>query len=152
MSSCSFHQRKASQRECGDISLQMIAETSMSGQPAGRTLLQSIETDVKPPIMFNVSGAPCIMLWAQNLLVSLSGSSSEWTDLATQTPSLTGSTCNSSNSRWDDLMLAVLGAVLLLKSIQIFSFCLALGLSSPTRQDSHSGKTLNSWFNNKLLS
>lgn len=84
------------------LSLQVISETPMSNQPAGRSLLQAVVPDVKPPIMFNVSGAPCIMLWAQNLNVSLSKSAA-WIDLAAQTPSLTGSMCNSTNSRWDDL-------------------------------------------------
>ncbi|XP_076597205.1 V-type proton ATPase subunit S1-like [Chaetodon auriga] len=76
----------------------VIAERSMSNQPVGRSLLQAVVPDVKPPIMFNVSGSPCIMLWAQNLSVSLS-QTSEWIDLAAQTPSLTGSLCNSTNSR-----------------------------------------------------
>ncbi|XP_041801648.1 V-type proton ATPase subunit S1b [Chelmon rostratus] len=76
----------------------VIAETSTSNQPVGRSLLQAVVPDVKPPVMFNASGGPCIMLWAQNLNVSLS-STSEWIDLAAQTPSLTGSLCNSSNSR-----------------------------------------------------
>ncbi|XP_078111957.1 V-type proton ATPase subunit S1b [Sander vitreus] len=76
----------------------VISETSFSSQPAGRSLLQAVVPDVKAPIMFNGTGSgPCIMLWAQNLSVSLS-STSEWTDLAAQTPSLTGSLCNNSNS------------------------------------------------------
>ncbi|XP_054465230.1 V-type proton ATPase subunit S1b [Anoplopoma fimbria] len=73
----------------------VISETSMSNQPAGRSLLQAVVFDVKPPIMFNVSGNPCIMLWAQNLNISLSGA---WIDLAAETPSMTGSLCNGSNS------------------------------------------------------
>ncbi|XP_023248824.1 V-type proton ATPase subunit S1-like [Seriola lalandi dorsalis] len=74
----------------------VISEMSVSDQSVGRSLLQAIGPDVRP-IMFNVSGSPCIMLWAQNLNISLS-SSSAWIDLATETPSLTGSMCNSSNS------------------------------------------------------
>lgn len=74
----------------------VISETSMSHQHAGRTLLQAPENDVKPPIMFNVSGNPCIMLWAQNLNVSLTDG--RWIDLAAQTPSLAGSMCNTTNS------------------------------------------------------
>ncbi|XP_042347284.1 V-type proton ATPase subunit S1b [Plectropomus leopardus] len=75
----------------------VISETSMSSHHAGRSLLQEVVRDVKPPIMFNVSGNPCIMLWAENLNVSLT-KDGEWTDLATQTPSLAGSMCNNSNS------------------------------------------------------
>ncbi|XP_035512688.1 V-type proton ATPase subunit S1b [Morone saxatilis] len=76
----------------------VISETSMSNQPAGRSLLQAVVPDVKPPIMYNGTGGPCIMLWAQNLNVSLSRTS-EWIDLAAQTPSLSGSVCNATNSR-----------------------------------------------------
>ncbi|XP_070824915.1 V-type proton ATPase subunit S1-like [Chaetodon trifascialis] len=76
----------------------VIAERSMSNQPVGRSLLQAVVPDVKAPIMFNASGGPCIMLWAQNLSVSLS-ERPVWIDLAAQTPSVTGSMCNSSNSR-----------------------------------------------------
>ena len=79
------------------VTLQMISETSVSNQQVGRSLLQTVAPDVKAPIMFNESGSPCIMLWAQSLSVSLS-STSEWIDLAAQTPTLTGSMCNSSNS------------------------------------------------------
>uniref|UniRef100_I3KI82 ATPase H+ transporting accessory protein 1b n=1 Tax=Oreochromis niloticus TaxID=8128 RepID=I3KI82_ORENI len=43
----------------------MISETPISDQSVGRSLLQAVEPEVKPPIMFNVSGGPCIMLWAQ---------------------------------------------------------------------------------------
>ncbi|KAL6119420.1 atp6ap1 [Pungitius sinensis] len=75
----------------------VISEASMSIQPAGRSLLQAVVPEVKPPIMFNVSGNPCIMLWAQNLNISVT-SESVWIDLATEVPSMTGSTCNSSNS------------------------------------------------------
>ncbi|XP_072222507.1 V-type proton ATPase subunit S1-like [Leuresthes tenuis] len=75
----------------------VISETSVSNQQVGRSLLQAVVSDVKPPIMFNQTGSPCIMLWVQNLNVSLSRTS-EWVDLATETPSLTGSMCNSSNS------------------------------------------------------
>ncbi|KAM9785705.1 V-type proton ATPase subunit S1b [Neosynchiropus ocellatus] len=63
----------------------------------GRSLLQSPEPGVKPPIMFNVTGAPCIMLWAQNLNVRFSAAQG-WVDLASQTPSLTGSSCSSTSS------------------------------------------------------
>lgn len=80
------------------ITLQVISETPISDQPVGRSLLQAVVPEVKPPIMFNVSGGPCIMLWAQNLTVKL-GPSSPWTDLAQQTPNLTHSLCNGSTSR-----------------------------------------------------
>ncbi|XP_035501909.1 V-type proton ATPase subunit S1b [Scophthalmus maximus] len=75
----------------------VISEAPLSDRSVGRTLLQAVVPNVKPPIMFNVSGNPCIMLWAQNLSVSLS-STAEWIDLAEQTPSLTGSMCNGSSS------------------------------------------------------
>ncbi|KAM4562618.1 V-type proton ATPase subunit S1-like [Odontesthes bonariensis] len=75
----------------------VISEKSVSNQQVGRSLLQAAVTDVKPPIMFNQTGSPCIMLWVQNLNVSLSRTS-EWVDLATETPSLTGSMCNTTNS------------------------------------------------------
>lgn len=74
----------------------VISETSLSVQPAGRSLLQAELPDVKPPIMFNVSGNPCIMLWAQNL--SISTSKDVWIDLDAQTPSMSGSICNDSTS------------------------------------------------------
>ncbi|KAM3617071.1 uncharacterized protein V6R79_001776 [Siganus canaliculatus] len=76
----------------------VISEMSLSNQPAGRSLLQAVVSDVNPPIMFNSSGGPCIMLWAQNLFISLS-SSSEWIDLATATPRLSSSFCNNTRSR-----------------------------------------------------
>lgn len=79
-------------------SLQVIPEASISNQPAGRSLLQAVEPDFKPPIVFNGSGTPCIMLWAQNLNVSLS-TSSPWIDLFAQTPTLTGSMCDGTDSR-----------------------------------------------------
>lgn len=73
-------------------------ETSMSGQPQGRSLLQAAAVgDVQPPIMYNVSDSPCIMLWAQNLNVSFAGTAS-WIDLTVQTPTLDGSICNGTNS------------------------------------------------------
>uniref|UniRef100_A0A7N9AL49 ATPase H+ transporting accessory protein 1b n=1 Tax=Mastacembelus armatus TaxID=205130 RepID=A0A7N9AL49_9TELE len=75
----------------------VISETSVPNQPVGRSLLQAVVADVSPPIMFNVSGSPCIMLWAQNLNISFT-STSPWLDLATQTPSLAGSLCNQTNS------------------------------------------------------
>lgn len=75
--------------------LQVIPEIYMSNKHFGRSLLQN--DDIKPPIMFNLSGGPCIMLWAEKLNVALS-SSQEWIDLTTETPSLAGSTCNNTNS------------------------------------------------------
>ncbi|XP_004560355.1 V-type proton ATPase subunit S1 [Maylandia zebra] len=76
----------------------VISETPISDQPVGRSLLQADGPEVKPPIMFNVSGGPCIMLWAQNLTVRLSPSS-PWIDLAQDVPSFVGSLCNGSTSR-----------------------------------------------------
>lgn len=75
----------------------VISETSMSEQPAGRSLLQAVTPDVKPPIMFNGTGGPCIMLWAQNLNISTSATGA-WVDLGAQTPTFTGSLCNSTTS------------------------------------------------------
>ncbi|KAM4611022.1 V-type proton ATPase subunit S1b [Polymixia lowei] len=75
----------------------VISETSMSNQPMGRSLLQTAAPVVKAPIMFNMSDGPCIMLWAQNLNVSFTGTS-QWTDLAEQTPTLERSMCNDSSS------------------------------------------------------
>ncbi|XP_019966212.1 V-type proton ATPase subunit S1b [Paralichthys olivaceus] len=75
----------------------VISEASVSDQSVSRSLLQAVEADVKAPIMFNQSGNPCIMLWAQNLFVSHE-SPSKWIDLAEETPSLAGSMCNNTNS------------------------------------------------------
>lgn len=80
-----------------DLFLQVIPETFISNQPAGRTLLQAAESDVKAPIWYNISTGPCIMLWAQNLSVSLAPSS--WVDLAAQNVTLGGSNCEGTNSR-----------------------------------------------------
>ncbi|XP_056896066.1 V-type proton ATPase subunit S1-like [Takifugu flavidus] len=74
----------------------VIPEISMSNQHVGRSLLQT--ADIKPPIIFNSSGAPCIMLWAEKLNVALSASQ-PWIDLAAETPSFDGSTCNNTDSQ-----------------------------------------------------
>ncbi|XP_030589491.1 V-type proton ATPase subunit S1-like [Archocentrus centrarchus] len=76
----------------------VISELPVSDQSVGRTLQQTAVPDVKPPIIFNGSGGPCIMLWAQNLSVRLS-QNSPWTDLAQETPSLSGSFCDGSTSQ-----------------------------------------------------
>lgn len=75
--------------------LQVVPEMSMSNQHAGRSLLQT--ADIKPPLIYNFSGAPCIMLWAEKLNVALSASQ-QWIDLAAETPSFAGSTCNNTHS------------------------------------------------------
>ncbi|XP_036959021.1 V-type proton ATPase subunit S1-like [Acanthopagrus latus] len=75
----------------------VISETSVSSQAMGRSLLQADVTNSTQLIMFNGSGGPCIMLWAQSLSISLS-STSDWVDLAKQTPDLTGSMCNGTSS------------------------------------------------------
>ncbi|XP_074537630.1 V-type proton ATPase subunit S1b [Halichoeres trimaculatus] len=75
----------------------VISETSMSQQPVGRSLLQAVVPDVKPPIMFNGTGGPCIMLWAQNLSISLSATGA-WIDLGAQSPTFAGSMCNDTSS------------------------------------------------------
>ncbi|XP_041656187.1 V-type proton ATPase subunit S1-like [Cheilinus undulatus] len=82
----------------------VISETSMSSQPVGRSLLQAPSPPppppaVKPPIMFNGTGGPCIMLWAQNLYVTNVTNPTAWVDLAALTPTLTGSMCNGTNSQ-----------------------------------------------------
>ncbi|KAJ0064605.1 hypothetical protein NL108_011365, partial [Boleophthalmus pectinirostris] len=75
----------------------MNAEPSLSAQ-VGRSLLQApAPAEVRPPIMFNMTGGPCIMLWAQNLNVSFSATAA-WIDLSAQTPSTSGSICNETNS------------------------------------------------------
>lgn len=80
-------------------SQQVILEPSMSEEPVRRTLLQApTPPPVKPPIVYNESGRTCIMLWAQSLNISLSATGSDWIDLATQEPSVTGQ-CGITNSR-----------------------------------------------------
>lgn len=77
----------------------IIPETLVvAKQHPRRSLLESAEpSSIPAPLMFNTSGTPCIMLWAQNLSVSFDAKPT-WTDLATQTPTFEGSTCNGSNS------------------------------------------------------
>ncbi|XP_061760341.1 V-type proton ATPase subunit S1-like [Nerophis ophidion] len=75
----------------------VISQPAVMNQHAGRSLFQAVDPEVKPPIMFNVSGGPCIMLWAQNLNISFSATP-QWIDLAAQTPSLEESLCNGTNS------------------------------------------------------
>lgn len=94
---------KPTHMDFNDLFLQVIPENSISNQPARRTLLQAAESDVKPPISFNISTGPCIMLWAQNLNISLAPSS--WVDLAAQNATLAGSSCEGTNSRWDAMHL-----------------------------------------------
>ncbi|KAM8831031.1 V-type proton ATPase subunit S1b [Synchiropus picturatus] len=79
-----------------------LRSSQVSSGPAqpewmGRSLLQTPAPAVKAPIMFNVSGSPCIMLWAQNLNVRFSAAQG-WTDLALQTPSLDGSSCSATSA------------------------------------------------------
>ncbi|XP_034029269.1 V-type proton ATPase subunit S1b isoform X2 [Thalassophryne amazonica] len=75
----------------------MISEALVSNHGVGRSLLQTVGANVKSPIMYNSTGSPCIMLWAENLYVSLH-QTTNWTDVATQVPSLSGSQCNGSHS------------------------------------------------------
>uniref|UniRef100_A0A8C7QLZ2 ATPase H+ transporting accessory protein 1b n=1 Tax=Oncorhynchus mykiss TaxID=8022 RepID=A0A8C7QLZ2_ONCMY len=76
----------------------LIVQSSMS-----RSLLQAVVDEVKPPLMFNSTRGPCIMLWAQNLNVSFSDK--EWIDLGPSTfasggsVSTSGSFCNETNSQ-----------------------------------------------------
>ncbi|XP_029012975.1 V-type proton ATPase subunit S1b [Betta splendens] len=73
---------------------QRISTKPMFEQPMGRSLLQTVAPTVNPPIIFSVSGKPCIMLSAQNLNVSFT-SPPQWTDLGLETPTLRESWCNS---------------------------------------------------------
>ncbi|XP_012690563.1 V-type proton ATPase subunit S1b [Clupea harengus] len=81
----------------------VIEDSSViSGPLVGRSLLQSQET-VKPPVMFNNTQGPCILLWADTLSVSiLRGSQVTTLDLAPLTfipsVSLTGSSCGENSS------------------------------------------------------
>lgn len=76
----------------------MVGQSSM-----GRSLLQAVVDEVKPPLMFNTTSGPCIMLWAQNLNVSFNNL--EWIDLGPLTfapggsVSTAGSFCNETNSQ-----------------------------------------------------
>ncbi|KAG5281827.1 hypothetical protein AALO_G00049240 [Alosa alosa] len=84
----------------------VIEDTSVIIEPlVSRSLLQSPEPGVKPPVVFNGTQGPCILLWADSLNVSFSrASDSQWitVDLAplTFTPavSLTGSSCSDNSS------------------------------------------------------
>ncbi|XP_038863917.1 V-type proton ATPase subunit S1-like [Salvelinus namaycush] len=82
----------------------VIEEPSLIGQSSmSRSLLQAVVDEVKPPLMFNSTRGPCIMLWAQNLNVSFSDK--EWIDLGPSTfasggsVSTSGSFCNETNSK-----------------------------------------------------
>ncbi|KAK6303313.1 hypothetical protein J4Q44_G00257670 [Coregonus suidteri] len=82
----------------------VIEEKSMVGQSSiGRSLLQTVVNEVKPPLTFNTTNGPCIMLWAQNLNVSFNNQ--EWIDLGPLTfapggsVSTAGSFCNGTNSK-----------------------------------------------------
>ncbi|XP_029578532.1 V-type proton ATPase subunit S1 [Salmo trutta] len=82
----------------------VIEEPSMVGQSSmGRSLLQAVVDEVKPPLMFNTTSGPCIMLWAQNLNVSFNNL--EWIDLGPLTFAPGGSVstaesfCNETNSQ-----------------------------------------------------
>ncbi|XP_057685701.1 V-type proton ATPase subunit S1-like [Corythoichthys intestinalis] len=75
----------------------VISEPAHWTAAGSRSLLQAVVPEVKPPIIFNGSGGPCIMLWARNLSVSLS-QPGQWTDLAAETPSLAGSQCSADSA------------------------------------------------------
>lgn len=114
----------------------------MPKEHVGRSLLQTV--DIKPPIMFNVSGAPCIMLWAEKLNVALS-ESGQWIDLATETPTMAGSMCNTTNSEWDYLQLFLMVSDDE-KRFWKCHICPILGLSSRIQHQAlYSGKTLLLW-------
>ncbi|KAJ8016966.1 hypothetical protein DPEC_G00012880 [Dallia pectoralis] len=80
----------------------VIEEPSLMVQSfMGRSLLQTEVTVVNPPLMFNGSGGPCIVLWAQNLRVQFENN--DWKDLGPLTSnssiSTDGSFCNETNSK-----------------------------------------------------
>lgn len=77
----------------------------MEERSIGRSLLQAPpQPSVKPPVTFdNIAGQPCIMLWAENLIVA---NEKESLDLGpgafNGSASLNGSTCNQTVSRSEE--------------------------------------------------
>ncbi|XP_063064652.1 V-type proton ATPase subunit S1b [Engraulis encrasicolus] len=84
----------------------VIADPSpMGAQLVGRSLLQSpTPSPVKPPVVFNGTQGPCILLWADALNVSFERQPNQWdsVDLApftfSPTVSLAGSSCSENSS------------------------------------------------------
>uniref|UniRef100_A0A3Q4G6C3 ATPase H+ transporting accessory protein 1b n=1 Tax=Neolamprologus brichardi TaxID=32507 RepID=A0A3Q4G6C3_NEOBR len=118
----------------------VISETQISDQSVGRSLLQAVEPQVKPPIMFNVSGGPCIMLWAQNLTVRL-GPSSPWIDLAQGEPSFVGSLCNGRTS-----LVLTYQSVIVLFTLMRFLTILLLLISSFSMSKRFYPVSAREWF------
>ncbi|MBN3319512.1 VAS1 ATPase, partial [Atractosteus spatula] len=88
---------------------QVIREVSLAVESLGRSLLQApakAETPY-PPVMFNGSSGPCILLWAKNITLSWERSRDQWVRLdlgpmtfgASANVSLSDSFCNQTNSR-----------------------------------------------------
>ncbi|XP_029362541.1 V-type proton ATPase subunit S1-like [Echeneis naucrates] len=75
----------------------VISEMSVPEQSVGRSLLQEAVTNASMPIIYRVSGSPCIMLWAEHIILTLSPSG-PGIDLAKETASVEGSMCNGSYS------------------------------------------------------
>lgn len=75
----------------------------MGAPLVGRTLLQSAAEPVKPPVAFNNSQGPCILLWADTIRVSFQRDS-KWIDedltsaTFNQSMDLSGSLCNENSS------------------------------------------------------
>ncbi|XP_006625671.2 V-type proton ATPase subunit S1 [Lepisosteus oculatus] len=87
----------------------VIREVSLAVESLGRSLLQApakAETPY-PPVMFNGSSGPCILLWAKNITLSWERSRDQWVRLdlgpmtfgASANVSLSDSSCNQTNSR-----------------------------------------------------
>lgn len=82
----------------------LINDFLVMGEPlVGRTLLQSAAEPVKPPVAFNNSQGPCILLWADTIKVSFQ-QGSQWrdADLTSETfnksMDLSGSLCSENSS------------------------------------------------------
>uniref|UniRef100_A0AAY5KSM6 ATPase H+ transporting accessory protein 1b n=1 Tax=Esox lucius TaxID=8010 RepID=A0AAY5KSM6_ESOLU len=93
----------------GRMPSRVIEAASLIGQSSmSRSLLQTVVNEVNPPLMFNGTSGPCIMLWAQNLRVSFSDQA--WTDLGPLTSanvSTAGSFCNETNSKYHSSCLII---------------------------------------------
>ncbi|KAK2885550.1 hypothetical protein QQF64_021055 [Cirrhinus molitorella] len=81
----------------------VIEETPvMAGRSVGRSLLQApSEPSVKPPVVFNDTSGPCILLWADTLLASYKGEEVDLArDIFNGSAEVTaGSVCNETVSR-----------------------------------------------------
>ncbi|XP_043080919.1 V-type proton ATPase subunit S1-like [Puntigrus tetrazona] len=74
----------------------------MAAQSVGRSLLQALpESPVKPPVVVNTTGGPCILMWADTLLATYSGKQVDLAkDVFNSSSDITaGSVCNGTVSR-----------------------------------------------------